>query len=523
MANKLELVWVGKDTPIQPEPRILLEDRAKSYGDINAENMLIHGDNLLALKALESKYAGQVKCIYIDPPYNTGSAFEHYDDNLEHSTWLSLMRPRLEILKNLLTTDGSIWITLDDNEAHYCKVMCDEIFGRKHFIADVIWNSRKSVSNDAILSLNTNHILVYAKDIESIRSLAKKSILFKGKSDESKFENPDNDPLGPWVADPFDAPNIRPNLTYPIINPLTGSQHLPPSGRHWRITQERFASALAEGRIIFGKNGKSKPQMKRYLSEAVEKGQVMTTLWDDLDTTTNATKHSQALFGNNAFTNPKPENLIERVFDLGSNPDDLVLDSFLGSGTTAAVAHKMGRRWIGIEMGDHAYTHCKVRLDKVIDGTDEDGITESVGWAGGGGYRFYELAPTLIKTDKLGTAIINPEYNAEMLAATVAKHEGFEYAPDSTVFWKQARFENSYLFTTTRHITVEYLSQIADELQDGEHLVIAAKSFEDGVNRLNKNIKVKKIPPMLLGRCEYGREHYNLNIISISETEDDDE
>ena len=390
-AQKLELTWVGKNDRPRLEPRVLVEDSTRShcakvkYGRQDIfDNMLIHGDNLLSLKALEQTFSGKVKCIYIDPPYNTNNAFEHYDDGLEHSIWLGLMRERLDILCRLLTEDGSIWITLDDNEAHYCKVICDEIFGRENFIADVIWNSRKSVSNDAILSLNTNHNLVYAKNIEIIRTLAKKSKLFKGPVDESKFSNPDNDPRGPWVADPMDAPNIRANLTYPIINPATGEQHLPPRGRHWRISQERFASALADKRIIFGKSGNSKPQLKRFLSESMGKGSVMTTLWDDVETTTNATKHSQQLF-EDPFSNPKPENLVARVLSLATNPGDLVLDSFLGSGTTAAVAHKMGRRWIGVELGDHCYTHCKVRLDKVIDGEDPGGITKAVGWKGGGG------------------------------------------------------------------------------------------------------------------------------------------
>ena len=248
------------------------------------DNMLIHGDNLLALKALEAEYSGQIKCIYIDPPYNTGNAFEYYDDGYEHSIWLSLMRERLEILQNLLADDGSIWITLDDNETHYCKILCDEIFGRKNFIADVIWNSRKSISNDAIISLNTNHILVYAKQIDIIRTKAKKNELFKGEIDETKFDNPDNDPRGKWTATPFDAPEIRENLMYPIKNPNTGEDYLPPYGRHWRTTQDEYERYLKEGRIVFGKNGTSKPQLKRYLNEATNKGQVLTTLWNDVDT-----------------------------------------------------------------------------------------------------------------------------------------------------------------------------------------------------------------------------------------------
>lgn len=361
---KLELNWYGKDKEPEVEPRILVESKELSFSkesdsllgtkDIT-DNILIHGDNLLALKALEQDFAGKIKCIYIDPPYNTGSAFENYDDNLKHSIWLNLMRARLKIMKRLLTRDGTIWITLDDNEAHYCKVLCDEIWGRNNFIADVIWNSRKSISNDAILSLNTNHILVFATDLDLVRQKTKKSEMFKGPTDESKFSNPDNDPRGPWAADPFDAPEIRPNLTYPIVNPNTGVTYFPATGRHWRTTKESYEEALRDGRIVFGKRGKSKPQLKRYLKDSLDKGSTLSTLWDDLDTTTNATRHSQKLF-KKAFNNPKPENLVERVLQLATKEGDIVLDSFLGSGTTAAVAHKMHRRWIGIEMGEQGYT-----------------------------------------------------------------------------------------------------------------------------------------------------------------------
>ena len=537
MANKLELTWVGKNDEIKIEPRILIENPALSNNskkpnknnqisifdeakDDNFDNMLIHGDNLLALKALEAKYAGKVKCIYIDPPYNTGSAFEHYDDGIEHSIWLNLMNHRLQIMKNLLAEDGTIWITLDDNEAHYLKVLCDSIWGRKNFIGDIIWNSRKSVSNDAIISLNTNHILVYATNADIIRQKSKKSELFKGPTDESKFSNPDNDPRGKWVADPFDAPNIRPNLTYPITNPNTGKVYMPPKGRCWRTTPEKYEEALADGRIVFGKTGDSKPQMKRFLSECQDKGSVMTTLWDDVDTTTNATKHSQQLF-NSSFTNPKPENLIERVLLLATKKGDLVLDSFLGSGTTAAVAHKMGRRYIGIEMGDQAYDYCKVRLDKVINGEDSGGITSSQNWQGGGGYKFYELAPSLVVKDKFGFSIINKEYNVDMLAAAMALHEGFTYAPDDTYYWKQGKNENAYIFTTTNHITADYLASISSEMQENEYLVICCKTYDSGIEKLYKNITIKKIPQVLLGRCEFGKDDYSLNIIDVPTMEED--
>ena len=530
--NKLELTWYGKENDISVEPRILIEDKSLSYSrpsgslleDDISDNLLIHGDNLLALKALEQDFAGRVKCIYIDPPYNTGAAFEHYDDNLEHSIWLSLMRARLQIMQRLLTNDGTIWITLDDNEAHYCKVMCDEIWGRKNFVADVIWNSRKSVSNDAILSLNTNHILVYAADIETVRAKAKKSEMFKGPTDDSKFSNPDNDPRGPWTADPFDAPEIRPNLTYPIKNPNTGVIYMPAKGRHWRTTKDAYLKALEEGRIVFGKTGTSKPQMKRYLFESLDKGSTLSTLWSDLDTTTNATKHSQKLF-DKPFKNPKPEDLIERVLQLATKENDLVMDSFLGSGTTAAVAHKMHRRWIGIEMGDQAYTHCKVRMDKVIDGTDKGGITKEAGWQGGGGYRFYELAPTLIKEDAFGQPVINGDYSPEMLAAAVAKHEGYKYEPDKDCYWKQSRSEaNTYLYVTTQHVGEDAIQNILNGMQDYEFLLIVCKSFDSGVLAdLDKRISIKKIPQSLLKNCEFGVDNYNLNIVCPPEYEEDED
>lgn len=521
-AQKLELTWVGKNDRPRLEPRVLVEDSTRShcakvkYGRQDIfDNMLIHGDNLLSLKALEQTFSGKVKCIYIDPPYNTNNAFEHYDDGLEHSIWLGLMRERLDILCRLLTKDGSIWITLDDNEAHYCKVLCDEIFGRENFIADVIWNSRKSVSNDAILSLNTNHNLVYGKDVETIRALAKKSRLFKGPVDESKFSNPDNDSRGPWVADPMDAPNIRANLSYPIVNPLTGEQHLPPRGRCWRISQERFASALAENRVVFGKSGKSRPQLKRFLSESMGKGSVLTTLWTDVETTTNATKHSQQLF-ENPFSNPKPESLIERVLILATNPGDLVLDSFLGSGTTAAVAHKMGRRWIGVELGDHCYTHCKVRLDKVIDGEDPGGITKAVGWKGGGGYRFYELAPTFITKDQWGQEVINRDYNPAMLAEAVCKLEGYVYAPSQEEYFIHGHAtEKSFIYVTTNYMRKKNLAAISEQLGEKRQLLICCKAFDKAAAAEFENLTVRKIPDAVLNKCEWGHDDYSLNVSNL--------
>ncbi len=390
MANKqkLELTWIGKDKRAKLEPRVLIEDPEKSYhaaercsDDDIFDNILIKGDNLLALKALESDYAGKVKCIFIDPPYNTGSAFEHYDDGLEHSIWLGLMRDRLEVLRNLLAEDGSLWITIDDNEAHYLKVLCDEIFGRKNFVADIIWNSTKSVTNTALISGAHTHCLLYFKEKQY---WIKNREHFRLPEPGEGFSNPDNDPRGPWKADPFQVGGWRPNQQYEIVNPNTGEVYLPKKGSSWKNDFNKFQKLLKDNRIVFGKHGKSAPQRKRFLSEASQRGRVSTTLWNDLDATTNATQHSKKLFRSSPFTNPKPENLVERILQLCSDEGDLILDSFAGSGTTGAVAHKMRRRWIMVELGKHCDTHIVPRLRKVIDGEDQGGITKTANWRKGG-------------------------------------------------------------------------------------------------------------------------------------------
>lgn len=514
MGNKLELTWLGKEKEIKIEPRILIEDQEKSNctNDPNTENMIIHGDNLLALKALENKYFGQIKCVYIDPPYNTGSAFQHYDDNLEHSTWLSLMKPRLEILKNLLSVEGSIWISIDDDEGHYLKVLCDEIFGRNNYINTVIWEKKYSPQNDAKwLSDNHDFILVYAKNKEVWRP----NLLPRSEEMNSRYKNPDNDPRGVWKTSDLSVRRKTEKDIYEIKTP-SGRIVLPPSGRSWGVSKENFQILLTENRVWFGKNGDSVPQLKRFLTD-VKQGMTSMTIWKykEVGHTQDAMKESKAINSESVFGTPKPERLIERVLTLGSNKGDLVLDSFLGSGTTAAVAHKMGRKYIGIEMGDHAYTHCKVRLDNVIDGSDQGGISKSVEWQGGGAYKFYELAPSLINKDDFDEFVINKEYDVDMLASAVALHEGFIYEPDKHIFWKQSKGnENSYLFVTTRHLDAVYLDSIKFTMKDGEYLVIACKSFENGLDKLYPNITIKKIPQMLLSRCEFDKDNYNLNIVN---------
>ena len=512
MANKLELTWVGKEERIRVEPRLLIEDKTLSNTAQNpkTENMLIHGDNLLALKALEPQFAGKVKCIYIDPPYNTGSAFEHYDDNLEHSQWLNLMRPRLELLRTLLAEDGSLWISLDDTEQAYCKILCDEIFGRINFVCNVIWQKKFSPSNDAKwFSDNHDFILVYAKNKESWQP----NLLPRSEEMNSRYKNPDNDPRGPWTSGDCSVKTYSASSDYPITTP-SGRIVNPPAGYCWRFSKDTFSKMVEENRIWFGENGNNVPRVKRFLSE-VKSGMTPLTIWpfQEVGHNQDAKKEVKAFNSTSVFDTPKPERLIERVLTLGSNPGDLVLDSFLGSGTTAAVAQKMGRRWIGIEMGDHAYTHCKVRLDKVIAGEDPGGITKASGWQGGGGYRFYELAPTLINEDPFGEPVINKAYNADMLAAAVALHEGFTYRPDDTLFWKQSKgSENAWLFVTTRHINAPFLDSIHGQMAENEYLLIACKVHDAGTEKLYPNITIKKIPQKLLDRCDFNHPSYALNI-----------
>lgn len=525
MANKLDLTWYGKEKEIHVEPRLLIERPKLSNTDAapDTENMLIHGDNLLALKALESNYAGQVKCIYIDPPYNTGSAFEHYDDNLEHSQWLSLMRPRLQILLNLLADDGSIWISIDDDEGHYLKVLCDEIFGRHNFISTVIWEKKYTIANDAKwLSDNHDFVLVYAKNKE----LWRPNLLPRTEEMNKAYKNPDNHPKGVWKSTPLHAKSgseSSANFSYTFKN---GIAFTPPKGTFSRYSVESLKRMDENNEIWFGKDGKSVPSRKTFLCDLKKQGIPSKTLWrfEEVGHNHEAREEVKVFNSEHVFATPKPERLIERILTLATNKGDLVLDSFLGSGTTCAVAHKMDRRYIGIEMGNHAYTHCKVRLDMVVSEEDKGGISKAQNWQGGGGYRFYELAPSLINIDEFGEAIINPEYSADMLAAAMALHEGFIYEPDSEVFWKQSHGnEKSYLFVTTRHLNSAFLDSIIGGMEEDEHLVIACCSHDKGVEKMNSHITIKKIPQMLLERCEFDKSDYNLNIIHPPVYEDEED
>ena len=517
--QKLELNWIGKGHEPKLEPRILIEQPEYSYGDPNTGNMLIQGDNLLALKALEQEYAGNVKCIYIDPPYNTGNAFEHYDDGIEHSQWLNLIIPRLRLLRELLSNEGSIWISIDDDESHYLKVVCDEVFGRQNFVSNVIWEKKYSPQNDAKwLSDSHDHILVYAKNKEIWRPY----LLPRTEEMDKRYKNYDNDLRGLWKSSDLSVKTYSASTDFPIQIP-SGRIVNPPAGYSWRVSKEKFEELVKDNRIWFGKDGNNVPSIKRFLSD-VQEGLVSKTIWYRIEVGDNqdAKREVKQFNSENVFATPKPEKLVYRIMALASREGDLVLDSFLGSGTTAAVAQKMGRKWIGIELGEHAKTHCIPRLKQVIAGSDQGGISKAVEWQGGGGFKFYTLAPSLLNKDKYDNWIISKEYNPDMLAAAMAKQSGFRYEPDEHVYWKQGRSsEKDYIYTTTQFMTVEMLEKIREEMGPDESLMICAKIYQRECENRFANITVKKIPQMLLGKCEFGKEDYSLNIVNIPSSEQD--
>lgn len=409
------LRWLTRDEDVRAAEKVpyrLLEEVPElGYGDRDAGNMLIQGDNLEALKALLPYYAGQVKCIYIDPPYNTGAAFEHYDDNLEHSQWLALIWPRLEMLRELLAEDGSIWVSLDDSQAHYFKVIGDEVFGRKNFILDIAWQKRDGPPNDRKIGMVHEHILVWAKHREgdSKQTVAEKAFNLQPRSEKADsqydvFKEPDGpDPRGAFrkVDSTTNAKGGRnvDSLIYPLKNRFTGEEVYPRTGRNWAHNREEMERLNADKRLYWGVNGTAGTPMKKLFVTEAKQGMTSPSVWSGLALNQHASSEMEKIFGQKAaFETPKPERLLERILTIASNPDDLVLDSFLGSGTTAAVAHKMGRKYIGIEMGGHAETHCRSRLKQVVEG-EQYGASLSQGWKGGGGFRFYRLGPPVFAED----------------------------------------------------------------------------------------------------------------------------
>jgi len=521
--QKLELTWIGKENRPRLEPRILLEDPALSYHAAHRvsendlfDNRLIFGDNLLALKALEQEFTGKIKCIFIDPPYNTGSAFAQYDDGVEHSIWLSLMRDRIELLRTLLAEDGSIWITLDDNEAHYMKVLCDELFGRHNFVANLVWQKRTSPANDAkYFSSDHDYVLVYAKE----KIAWELNRLPRTKEQNKHYRNPDNDPRGDWNSVTYTGnktPSERPNLFYEITNPNTGEKVLPPNNLTWRYGIDTHQDNVKNNLLYWGKDGTSNsPRLKMFLSDA--KSVVPRSVWSSQEagSTQTAMLEQKALF-DKPFATPKPEALLNRIIYIATKPGDWVLDSFAGSGTTGAVAHKMGRRWIMVELGEHCHTHIIPRIQKVIDGQDSGGITNAANWQGGGGFRYFRLAPSLLAKDRWGNWIINKAYNPVMLAEAVCKLEGFTYAPSNSRFWQHGHStEQDFIYVTTQTLSHEQLQLLNDEVGGQRTLLVMCAAYRAAADAAYPNLTIKKIPQAVLQRCEYGKDDYSLQVENL--------
>ena len=521
--QKLELTWIGKENRPRLEPRILLEDPARSVhaahrvtGNDLFDNRLIFGDNLLALKALEAEFAGRVKCVFIDPPYNTGSAFTHYDDGVEHSLWLSLMRDRLEGIRRLLSEDGSLWITIDDNECHYLKVLCDEVFGRANFVANFIWQKSYGGGSKARWFVGLHeHILCYAKDMSQLPDMwlppDPEAVKKYYKYSDSKLAE-----RGPYRLQPLatTSMDVRPNLRYPIL--LSDGREVWPE-KQWQWSKERVEQSLANDELVITEKGKKLTvSYKQYLRDASgeeRRSKPVTIVTGHY--TQHGTYESVKLFGlENKFSFPKPEGLIHTILESCTSPGDLVLDSFAGSGTTGAVAHKMGRRWIMVELGEHCHTHIIPRLKKVIDGEDPGGITEAVGWKGGGGFRYYRLAPSLLEKDKWGNWVIHRDYNAAMLTEALCKLEGFTYAPSDTVYWQHGHSsERDFIYVTTATLSHEQLQQLADEVGPERTLLVLCPAFRSRGEFAN--LTVKKIPKQVLSRCEWGHDDYSLRVENL--------
>ena len=552
--QKLELTWIGKGQEPAVEPRILLHTPDRDYGDPATENMLIHGDNLLALKALEQEFAGRVKCIYIDPPFNTQQAFDHYEDGLEHSIWLNLMYARLKLINSLLSEEGTLFVHIDDNEFCYLIALLDEIMGRSNRISIVTFKQASATGHKAInpgVVNVTNFILIYAKN----KSCWQPHKLFTARSERDKrygqyIENYD-EPFEQWrfitlskafaysvnlpergvkkeLGDDYENrlvefvyENARRviRLARPDYSSVSSAarEMIDASKAHpdtvCKLYREDYSDMyFTKGERILFYSDKLKLIDGKYVS-----GEPLTSLWDDI---LSNNIHNEGGVG--FPKGKKPETLIKRCIELSTNPGDLVLDSFLGSGTTAAVAHKMGRRYIGIELGDHCYTHCLPRLKAVVDG-EQGGISKAQNWQGGGGFKFYELAPTLIVKDSHGQPVISDQYNPQMLVAAIAKLNGFAYAPDSEVFWKQGKSQDSsYIYVTTQYLTAAQLDDIAGGLSDFERLLICAPAFDIGLGKRYDNINVRKIPQSVLSKCEYGVDNYNLNIVSPPELDEEE-
>ncbi|MDD3183106.1 MAG: site-specific DNA-methyltransferase [Alphaproteobacteria bacterium] len=556
--QKLELTWIGKDQRPRLEPRILVEDDARSYHAAKRvsdhdlfDNKLIFGDNLLALKALEQEYAGKVKCVYIDPPYNTGNAFEHYDDGLEHSIWLGLMRDRLESLRVLLRDDGFICCHIDDSEGQYLKVLMDEVFGRSNYLSTIYVQVRyaeKTLKQDMDFHKQIEQIHVYRKEYGAKPNLNIKEHSFEKFCYYINVKEPfATETLGGKKVELF-----RPG-EYEIVQGEGGEKGLKEiwatgsildgnsSGRFFRdyLTGRPSSDGLGILYRVWGIGDDQFPF--RYFTgpkkESATKGKYFQGVPNDkLDNKANSSSTTPienfydlaGSFGNcrqeggvEFRSGKKPEALLNIILKHFSNPGDIVLDSFAGSGSTGAVAHKMGRRWIMIELGEHCHTHIIPRLRKVIDGEDKGGITEAASWKGGGGFRYYALAPSLITMDKYNQAVINKEYNPAMLTQAMCKLMGFTYAPSETVYWQQGHStETDFIYVTTQTLDQAQLAALSEEVGDKRSLLICCSAFRGKADAF-ENLTLRKIPRAVLTKCEWGHDDYSLNVQNLPLAEED--
>ena len=542
--QKLELTWIGKGDEPKLEPRILIEQPEYSYGDPDSDNMIIHGDNLLALKALEQEYTGKVKCIYIDPPYNTGAAFEHYDDNVEHSIWLDLMKRRLSILKSLLSSDGFICVHIDDSEGHYLKVLMDEVFGRNNYLTTFYIRVRypdKTLKQDMAFHKEIEQVHIYRKaygakpnlnesesnfdkfifyvdELEEGKEIelgSKKTVMFeKHQYKIRKDEGSENGRKEIWATGSILDGNSSGRFFRDYLAGRYKSDGLGVLYKVYGIGDDKFdfryfTGPKREG-ATKGKYFQGVPNYQLQNRDETKKSPINN--FYDLAGSFGNCRHEG---GVDFRSGKKPEKLLQIILTHFTNEGDLVLDSFLGSGSTCATAYKMKRKWIGIELGNQAFTHCLPRFKAIQQGEDLTGVSVESNWQGGGGFKFYTLAPSLLQKDKYDNWVIEEKYNADMLAAAMAKQEGFRYQPDDTVYWKQGQSsEQDFIYTTTQFLTRGQLSDIADGLNEEESLLICCTQFEAGLDIAYPNIDLRKIPSMLLNRCEFGVEDYSLNIIN---------
>ena len=495
--------WVNPFDARVAETRLLNEVTVVgSPGDAECSNVLIQGDSLHALRSLRrlpeyaAQFASRVKLIYIDPPFNTGQAFSSYDDALEHSVWLTMMRDRLVELKRLLAPTGSIWVHLDDSEVHRLRCVMDEVFGASRFVATVIWQKRYSRDNRPAIGSVHDSILVYAPSGSGWKHYRNRV----PRSEAKQYRNPNEDPRGAWRPIPMTAQGYRVNQMYEIVSPA-GVVHRPPKGRCWSMIRERFDDFLAEGRIYFGKDGRGQPNVIRYLDE--DEGLVPWTWWPAAEVGDNdeSKKEMLSLFPSvEAFETPKPERLMQRIIHIATNPGDIILDCFAGSGTTAAVAQKMGRRWLAIERQQSTVdTYLHPRLRSVVDGKDAGGVTEAVGWGGGGGFRVLSVADSIYEIDEAGRLFLSPHVTNGRFAEAVRAQLAFAADDDPPFCGRQGKARLAAVDGVAGELEVKHL---VAALGAGERMVLVAKGIDAAVEsllaELSPSSRIRKAPRDLL-------------------------